>query len=176
MIFSKRLHSSSIWCTFCAVRYHVVVDWHNFVETDATLKGKQSFYHPGSRMQIMPCPPSQYGLPFGQADFLQPMQDAKSAPGRIIYKYLLDSINPTWNGDYVICSLFFVHIVTNGNRTSLSNLTPAQSNLLTRDEATAFVDALVKVDVAEIPKDSMRCSHCWSYFDEEEEEVNNKSV
>ena len=42
--------------------------------------------------------------------------------------------------------------------------------------ATAFVNELTGVSIADIPRDSMRCAHCWADYDEEGLEVDATPV
>jgi hypothetical protein len=201
---------------FVAVRHHVVIEFEPYIETFKTLWLHQGFHHRGSRLQVPPYPPSEYGLRFDQSDFLLTMQEAEDdsdnfvssmhneiesfdllhkcihqlrdkditiptfmtghepapgTPGATIFEYLLDS---ALNGDHVICNLFFVQVATNGNGVEVWNPPPTGPPLLTRDEATSFVNALIQVDISSISRDSMRCSYCWNDFDEVEEGVDNK--
>jgi hypothetical protein len=105
-------------------------------------------------------------------------EPAEGTLGAIIYKHLLNSSDP-----YVNCWLFFANVASNGNGQAfldtndpddLFGLPP--SRVLKMDAAIVFVDALKKVDVASIPRDSMRCSHCWGDFDTVDEGINNLPV
>jgi hypothetical protein len=202
--------------SFVAVRHHVVIEPEEYRnKAIRSLWERQGFFNGGSRLQVPPYPPSQYGLGFDVADFLLAMQDAEAdsnsfvypmletvesldvlhrrihqlrdkdvtiptlmagrepapgTPGATIFKYLLES---TDNGDYVVCDLFFLHVATNGNGAEVWNQPPTGPPLLTRDEATTFVNALVRVDISSIPRDAMRCSHCWGDFDEVQEGADN---
>jgi hypothetical protein len=109
-------------------------------------------------------------------EFMAGRELALGTPGAVIYEYLLDSIDPTTDTEKITCGLFFAHVATLGSGALLWNLPASGARNLTRAEATAFVHSLVKVDVADIPKDSMRCSYCWSNFDEVVEGLDNRPV
>jgi hypothetical protein len=107
-------------------------------------------------------------------EFMAGRELAHGTPGAVIYEYLLDSIDPTIDTEKTTCALFFAHVATLGDGALFWNLRAQGGRNLTRAEATAFVHSLVKVDVAEIPNDSMRCSYCWSNFDGVMEGLDNR--
>jgi hypothetical protein len=113
-------------------------------------------------------------------EFMDGREPTEGTPGAIIYKHVLNSTIPV-DPFAIDCTLFFANVVSNGDGPAFLQSLPGHGPppgpvLLTRDEATYFVDALQKADVADLLRDSIRCSHCWSDFDEVEEGVNNLPV
>jgi hypothetical protein len=124
------------------------------------------------------------GLGIEYADFTSGYEPAEGTPGAVIYCYLEKADEAAFP-----CEWFNAEVASNGKpEPFLSALYSTQTqlnlqlreqeeelNLMTKDEATTFVDALAKVDVAGIPRDAIRCGHCWSNFDVEEG-INNSPV
>ncbi|KAF1917322.1 hypothetical protein BDU57DRAFT_537017 [Ampelomyces quisqualis] len=116
-------------------------------------------------------------------EFMKGHEPADGTPGAIVYEYLVRSTAAD-TAD-VDCELFFANVASNGDGEAFlaAAFPPApgidvnsRPRLMPREEAAAFVDALVKVNVADIARDRMRCSHCWADFDEVEEGIDNSPV
>jgi hypothetical protein len=108
------------------------------------------------------------------ATFMSGCESAHGTPGAIIYGYILQSVDVVYK--FFNCGLFFANVATNGYGEALLRQLSRDRRNLTRTEATDFVDSLDRVDVADIPKDSMKCSHCWRKFDEVVEGHDNRPV
>jgi hypothetical protein len=112
------------------------------------------------------------------SDFMAGYEIVEPEPGSLVYKWLINSQLGMMGWE-----LFLADVVTNGDGEAYLDASYAtfermedDSGLLTQEEAVSFVDALQEADVASIPRDSIRCNHCWSDFDEVEEGVNNLPV
>lgn len=110
-------------------------------------------------------------------------EPAPGAPGAIMWQYLVDSVDSAGHTGHIVCVLYHANIASQGNAGPFLQamvqdmVDPPPPQLMTRDEATAWVDTLQKANVADIPHDAMRCGHCWADFDEAPEDgVNNEPI
>jgi hypothetical protein len=97
------------------------------------------------------------------AVFMAGREPAEGTPGSIIFRHLINSIHqPEHSGtEEIHCLLFFANVAIGGNGTEvlpayMIGQPVTQPDLLTRDQAISFVDALLKVEVATISRDSIR--------------------
>lgn len=112
-------------------------------------------------------------------EFMAGREPAADNPGATMFKYIKDAVQPDGTID---CDIWFANIASDGN--GMAFLQAARNDTdepktMTRYEATAWVDALKKADVAAIPRyeeSAMRCSHCWCDWDEVVDSRNNESV
>jgi hypothetical protein len=110
------------------------------------------------------------------SDFMAGYELQEGEPGALMFDYILRSLYP--GTSQFNCILFNAHVTTNGNgdMTWLEDDDDDLPSVLAQEQAVAFVDTLQQADVANIPRDSMRCPTCWSDFDEVEEGVDNLPV
>jgi hypothetical protein len=73
---------------FTGFASHVIVDWSAWEDAIHALGRPQGFEHAGSRLQMPPYPPNDYGLPFCQDDLLQSMADAELDIDLLAYGHL----------------------------------------------------------------------------------------
>ncbi|KAL5117587.1 hypothetical protein ACEQ8H_004480 [Pleosporales sp. CAS-2024a] len=115
-------------------------------------------------------------------DFMAGREPPPGTPGATIYQYILSACTPL-----VHCHLFWANIISSGHGAAFIHVQMAHgvqrdaqepTTLMAPSQAVAFVDTLEKGNLADIPKEDMRCSHCWSDFDDDadDEGVDNSPV
>jgi hypothetical protein len=123
------------------------------------------------------------------ATFMAGREPAIGTPGAIIYGYMVNAVfEPGFEFEgHIDCIMFDVHLASQGHGEELlktlfndvlaendRELVPIR--VFTHQEAIAFTNALQRTDVVNMPRESIRCMHCWADFDKPDEGIINEPL